>query len=294
MHNRRGCRHCIAGVIAFFLFAQCCLAAPRRFPAQGLVLAIDASAQTITISHKNIPGLMDAMAMPFHVQSPKLLEGLHAGDTVAFTLLVDKTTSWVDEIRVLPFDSAERDPVLAGRLTTMDAITGKHALPPLATGAKADFHLIDQNRRPTSLSEFAGKVVAVDFVYTRCPLPDYCFRLSSNFSALQKRFASADLILLTISFDTAHDSPDELSRYARIWNANSRKWHFLTGPPAEVQRVCALFGVGYWPDDGVFTHTLHTAILDREGKLIANLEGNRFTAAQLGDLVQTALGHGSR
>ena len=266
------------------------MAAPRRYSAQGLVLAVDRQDLSVTVSHRSIAGLMDAMTMPFHVRTAKLLDGVRAGDSITFTLSVDKESSWVDEIRVVPFDSAERDPELARRLKVMDSLTGGNAVPVLAVGAKTDFDLIDQNGRRTRVSDFTGKVVAIDFVYTRCPLPDYCFRLSSNFAALQKRFAAADLELLTVSFDSAHDGPEELSKYARIWHADPKRWRFLTGPPAEVQRVCALFGVGYWPDDGVFTHTLHTAILDREGKLVANLEGNRFTAAQLGDLVQTALG----
>ena len=201
-----------------------------------------------------------------------------------------KRSSWIDAIRVIAFDSAERDPVLAGRLKTMETVVSGLQPAPLAIGGKTEFSLIDQDGRAVKLSEFAGKVVAIDFIYTRCPLPDYCFRLSNNFARLQKRFAGQDnLVLLTITFDPVHDAPEELARYAHVWKADSRKWHFLTGPPAEIQRVCALFGVQYWPDDGVFTHTLHTAVLDGEGKLVANLEGNKFTAQQLGDLVQTVM-----
>jgi protein SCO1/2 len=277
------------------LVAQLCIAAPRRYPATGLVLAIDRPHLTVTISHESIPGFMDAMAMPFHVRTQKILEGLHAGDSVAFTLAVDRNASWVDGIRVVRFDSAERDPVQASRLKVLDMVTGKSQTQPLAIGEKApDFSLIDQAGRPVALSAFAGKVVAIDFIYTRCPLPDYCFRLSNNFGRLQKRFAgTTGLVLLSVTFDPVHDGPEELTRYARIWKAEPQTWYFLTGPPADIQRVCALFGVGYWPDDGVFTHSLHTAILDREGKLVANLEGNKFTAAQLGDLVQTVVGRSS-
>lgn len=273
------------------VIAQICMAAPQRYPATGLVLAIDRAQLTVTISHESIAGLMDAMAMPFHVQTPKILEGLHAGDSVTFTLVVDRNSSWVDDIRVVRFDSAERDPVQASRLKVLEAATAKTQTRQLAVGEKApDFSLIDQDNRPVALSTFAGKVVAINFIYTRCPLPDYCFRLSNNFGRLQKRFAGdSRLVLLTVTFDPVHDRPEELARYARIWKADPRQWHFLTGTPADIQRVCAYFGVGYWPDDGIFTHSLHTAILDRDGKLVANLEGNKYTAAQLGDLVQAVL-----
>ena len=98
-----------------------------------------------------------------------------------------------------------------------------------------------------------------------------------------------DLVLLTVTFDPAHDRPEVLAGYARIWKADSQTWHFLTGPLDEVQRVCAMFGVGFWQDDGMFTHSLHTAVIDRQGRLAADVEGNQFTARQLGDLVESVL-----
>lgn len=270
-------------------FVSVILLAQQRYPAAGLVLEIDMENQTITVSHQPIPGFMSAMAMPFHVKSANALTRLHVGDSVAFTLLVDRDSSWVDAIHVVAFDSAERDPALASRLKTLDAITRKPEAQ-LAVGEKTDFRLTDQNRQSVKLSDFEGKVVALNFIYTRCPLPDYCFRLSNNFARLQKRFsANAGLVLLTVTFDAAHDGPEELAQYARIWKANPNMWRFLTGTPEAIQQVCDRFGVRYWPEEGVFTHTLHTVILDREGKLVTNLEGNKFTAEQLGDLVQTVL-----
>ena len=272
------------------MWAQLSIAAPRHYAATGLILGIDRPGNKVTISHQNIAGLMDAMAMPFAVKMPKLLEDLQPGDSVAFTLCVERRESWVEDLRIVHFDSAERDPVQASRLRILDAVTGGTQIQPLAVGEKAEFALTDQTGQMVKLSEFAGKVVVIDFIYTRCPLPDYCFRLSSNFSRLQMRFAgTADLVLLTVTFDPVHDGAEELARYAHIWKADPRKWRFLTGSLAQIQQVCGLFGVVYWPDEGVFTHTLHTAVIDRGGKLAANLEGNRFAAAQLGDLVQTVL-----
>jgi protein SCO1/2 len=152
--------------------------------------------------------------------------------------------------------------------------------------------LIDQNNRPVTLSEFHGKVVGVTFIYTRCPLPDYCLRLSGNFARLQKRFndrMDRDLVLFSITFDPDHDQPEVLAKYASIWKSNVGGWHFLTGPLSTVKQVTAMFGMNFWPDEGLMTHSLHTAIIDREGKLVANIEGNQFSAVQLGDLVQATL-----
>ena len=107
---------------------------------------------------------------------------------------------------------------------------------------------------------------------------------------LQKRFAGEmgrDLILLTISLDPVHDQPDALAEYGRTWNIDPKGWHLLTGPPAEVQKFCERFGVAFFPDEGQLIHSLHTLIIDRHGRLAANLEGNEFTAEELGDLVHS-------
>ena len=135
-------------------------------------------------------------------------------------------------------------------------------------------------------------MVVISFMYTRCALPNYCFRLSTNLSRLQKRFhdrLGRDLILLSITFDPAHDQPAQLADYAKNWKADPAAWHMLTGSAADVQNVCREFGVVAYPDEGLLIHSLHTVIVDRQGNLAANLEGNEFTAAQLGDLVETVM-----
>jgi protein SCO1/2 len=155
-----------------------------------------------------------------------------------------------------------------------------------------DFTLSDQNRQKITVSQFRGRVVALSFAYLRCPNPAYCFRLTSNLGQLQKRFPDRlghDLVLLTVIIDPAHDHSDAIANYARIWNANPETWHFVTGPLPEVQRVSRMFGMEFWNEEGLLVHSLHTVIIDRQGKLFANLEGNQFTSQQLGDLVQTVL-----
>ncbi len=160
----------------------------------------------------------------------------------------------------------------------------------LAPGMMIEFTLVVNQK--SSLGQLSGKVVALNFVYTRCALPEYCYRLSNNFGRLQKRFKDRlgrDLVLLTVTFDPVHDHPEILANYAKTWKADPNNWHFLTGSVPDVERVCNLFGVGFWPDEAQLTHSLHTAVIDRQGKLVANLEGNQFTAEQLGDLVETVI-----
>ncbi len=282
---------CVVGAVVA-LTLQIATAA-QRYPALGLVVAVDSPHHAIVVSHQSIAGYMDAMVMPFQVRSAKALDGVQPGNQVAFTLVVEKNSSWAENIRIVEFKSAERDPVETRRLQLLGSIIGSRQATELTTGQPVpDFMLIDQNSQPVVLSRLAGKVVAMNFVYTRCPLPDYCFRLSNNFGRIQKRFATRmgrDLILLTVTFDPAHDRPDVLAGYARIWKAQPQAWHFLTGESSAVQRVCAMFGVGFWQDEGMFTHSLHTVVIDRSGILAANIEGNQYTAEQLGDLLDSVL-----
>jgi protein SCO1/2 len=267
--------------------------AERHFTVEGIIVRVDAPQATLLISHDSIPGYMDAMAMPFHVRSRQSLDQLTPGTKIRFTLHVNKDSSWIDDIAAVPFDSPATDPVEVSRFRALEKAIGKSAAEVLHPGDRVpDFSLIDQNGDSVKFSQFAGHTVAINFIYTRCPLPDYCLRSSNNFGRLQKRFQGRlgrDLILLTVSFDTDFDQPEVLAKYARIWKADSHSWRFLTGPPAEVQRVCDLFGVGFWHGEGTMTHSLHTAIIDRAGRLVSNLEGNQFTAQQLGDLLESTL-----
>ncbi len=277
---------------AAFILAVLAVRAAQHYQATGLILKVDLQHRTMIVSEDRIPGYMEAMVMPYQVRDAKQLEHLQPGTRIEFQLIVDADSSYAADIRVLAFESAERDPVSARGLELLESAMG-HGGTPLAVGQTVpDFQLIDQASRPVTLSQFKGKVVALTFIYTRCPLPDYCFRLSNNFGRLQKRFENEmgrDLVLLSISFDPQHDRPEVLAKYASIWKADIAGWHFLTGSLDRVKQVCGRFGMNFWPDDGILTHSLHTIVIDRQGKLVANIEGNQFTARQLGDLVETTL-----
>jgi protein SCO1/2 len=147
-----------------------------------------------------------------------------------------------------------------------------------------DFTLTDQNGRGVTLSDFRGQLVAVDFIYTRCPLPDVCPRLSANFARLQKRFGDK-IVLLSISLDPEYDTPAVLTDYAQRWRADAQTWRFLTGSMDDVRRVAGRFGVVFWAEEGAITHTSSTAIVDPNGRLRALVQGSSFTSQQLIDLV---------
>jgi protein SCO1/2 len=258
-----------------------------------MVLKVDRLRHTFTASIEAIPGFMQAMTMPFEVRQRIDLEVLVPGAVVEFRLVVDQKSSHAERIRIVRYQSTEADPLATDRLKLLTQIAGAAPRKVLAIGESVpDFRLIDQKRRPVALSDLRGRVVAVNFVYTSCALPNFCLRLANNFGVLQKRFKAqlgGDLVLLTVTFDPVHDTPEVLAQYASRWDADSATWHFLTGPSPDVQRVCRLFGVDFFPDEGLMNHSLHTAIIDRQGKMVANIEGNQFTAGQLADLTEAVL-----
>ena len=232
--------------------------------------------------------------MSFTMRDAAELQSLHAGAMVDFTLVVDKDTSYAEDVKVHKYQSAEQEPQEVQRLKLFRGLTAPNAEKDLIAVDQhvPDFNLIDQNGRPVQFSQFAGKVVAISFFYTKCPYSNYCFRLSNNFGIVRQRLADRmgkDLVLLSITFDPVYDQPETLAKYARTWKTGQAGWYFLTGQPAEIKRVCAMFGTNVWTNEGLLSHTMHTVVIDREGNLAANLEGNEFTAEQLGNLLQAVM-----
>jgi protein SCO1 len=278
-----------------FLLLPLCRGAGQSYAGGGMVLKVDQAHKTLLVSCDSMPGFMEAMTMPLDVHDAKELDGLTPGMIVGFTLVVERGSSYAEHIQVRPYESVEQDPLTARRLNLLNRISNPEgpASKVLAGGAVVpDFSLIDQVHRRISLSQFAGKVVAVNFIYTSCALPNFCYRSANNFGVLQRRFKAQlgrDLVLLTVTFDPQRDHPEQLAHYAENWKADPNSWHFLTGDVADVQVVTSMFGMDYFPEEGLMSHSLHTAVIDRERRLVANIEGNRFTADQLGDLVKTVL-----
>ncbi len=280
--------------LTFLLGSAALCAISKSYEVTALVLSVDRTHRTFTASCSSIPGYMPPMIMPFSVRDPRLLDTLQPSAIVDFTLIVESNDSYADHIRAHVSKNFEQEALRARRLELLDQLDSDS--PPVHVvqlgEPVSDFVLTDQLGQRVALSQFHGKVVAMSFFYTSCLLPNYCFRLSNNLGQVQKRFASrigSDLVLLSITFDPVHDQPAVLAKYARIWKADPQSWHFLTGPLDQVRNVCRRFGVNVWPDGESITHSLHTAVIDRQGKLAANFEGNEFTAQQLGDFVETEL-----
>ena len=230
--------------------------------------------------------------MPFNVPNAGKLNALKPGSIIRFTIVEHGSSPVAKGIQAV--SNFESEPAEAGTLSALSsAVNPTASKAHVAVGEGVpDFTLTDQAGRAVSLSQFRGKVVALTFGYSRCPNPNYCLRLSRNLAAVESRYhdrAGNDLVLLTIAIDPEYDQGPALARYAQSFGADAKNWHFLTGTVAQIHQVAGMFGMDFWNTDGLLTHTLHTVIIDRQGRLAANIDGNQFTARQLGDLVKTVM-----
>lgn len=248
--------------------------AARRQPlVEGMVLRVDPAAGSMLVSHQ-ATAAMPAMAMPLRPEHSTDLARLRPGTRIRFALRADG---------------------LARRLQIIDSRdAGDFRFPDvpeqLPIGAPVpDFTLTDQQNRPVSLASLRGRVVLVNFLYTRCPLPEVCPRLAASFSSLQRRFRARlgrDLVLLSITLDPQYDTPAVLAAYAASLRADPDAWRFLTG---DVNPVARRFGLIHWAEEGVILHNSQTAVIDRAGRLVAMVEGSTYRLEQLADLVTQAL-----
>jgi protein SCO1/2 len=274
------------------LLAAAGIAAAERHAAKGIVLKADAGQHSLVVSCEAIPGYMDAMEMEFTVRESKALSAMKPGARVSFTIVPRGNKLYAEDLRETSSVNFESEPMRAGQLTALTNMLDPPAKV-LDTGQLVpDFALTDQTGAAVHLAQFQGKVVALTFGYSRCPNPTYCYRLSNNLQRVEQRFhvrAGRDLILMTIMIDPEHDQGETLAQYAGIYKADPAVWHFLTGPLPEIKQVAAGFGMNFWSVEGLITHSLRTIVIDRQGQLAANLEGNQFSVRQLGDLIKTVM-----
>lgn len=262
----------VIGIPACAAFLTCAGCA-KHYRVEGIVLRVEPSRREMVVSHRAIEGYMPAMAMPFHAARASDVEGLAPGTRVTFDLAVGRRSAVARHVRKVAIDDGV--PVAA----KPRAITVGEAVP--------DFALMDERGQSVRLADYRGRVVAIDFIYTRCPLPDVCPRLSVNFAALQKWVPA--LSLLSVTIDPEFDRPEVLAAYARRYEADPARWRFLTGTPEEIRQVAASFGLLFWNEESMIAHTAATAVIDRQGRLVGIIEGASYRWEQLRDLAAVAM-----
>ena len=236
----------------------------------GIVVALDPLARTMLVAHRPIGNTMPAMTMPFGVEKREELADLHPGIRIEFDLVVTRNRSIARRIRRTGEPDVPIPPPKGQRKIG-------EQLP--------DFNLMDQDGHPVRLSDLRGHVLALNFLYTRCPLPDVCPRLAANFATLRKRLGPG-VVFVSITVDPEFDTPPVLAEYARRWSATSPGWLFLTG---DVPQAAAALGEVYWTDEGSIGHNSTTSVIDRNGRLAARIDGSAWRVEQLQRLIEKEL-----
>jgi protein SCO1/2 len=280
----------LCGMLVVLAAAAACQRAPepKQYELTGQVLGIKAEEREVLIKHEDIKGFMPGMTMPFKVREAKLLDGLVPGDLVTATLVVGDTEAHLSAVKKT--GHAELEVPAAPE----SASSGFELLKP---GEQVPGQLlVDQDGKPRPLSSLRGHRLALTFIYTRCPMPDFCPLMDRNFQAVQREIkrdpALSDVRLVSVSFDPQFDTPPVLKAHAERLQADPLIWLFMTGDRDEVERFAARFGVSVEraeqnPID--ITHNLRTAIIDAEGRLVKVHTGNSWTPADvLGDLKATS------
>jgi protein SCO1/2 len=260
----------------------------RLYELKGQVLTVRQETKEILVKHEDIKGFMPAMTMPYTVNSESELKGITAGDLIDATLVVEVNRAYLQSIK-----KTGSAPLPEDARTTIPAAAGVHILQ--AGDAVPDPSLIDQHGRSISLKDFRGSAVAVSFIYTRCPLPQFCPLIDRRFGEAQKLAASdpalaGKVTLLSISFDPKFDRAEVLRAHAKKVGADDKVWRFATAEEAVVDRLAAEFGINVIRErDGTITHNLRTAVIDPSGRVVSILDNNEWTAGELTEALRTAL-----
>jgi len=258
----------------------------QRYEMQGKVISVDKTGRTVSIAHEDIKGYMPAMTMEFRFKDDWPLVVLVPGDQITGTLVVDGISSWIE------------DPVI-----TKEAVADPNAkataglAEPQPGDEVPDFPLINQDGKRIHLAQYRGKALLLTFIYTRCPLPEYCTLMSNNFHEIDQELRKlpdlcARTHLLSISVDPEYDTPNVLRSYGAAHTEGYQEekfehWEFAAGTAAEVKSIAQFFGMRYFRDtqsgEDQIIHGLRTAIIGGDGKLLKLYRGNEWKPKEILD-----------
>ena len=263
---------------------------PKVYKLRGKVVSTDAAKDEVTLNHEAIPGFMGAMTMPYKLKDASILSELHPGDVITADILVSQDPNadfLLDHIVVI----AQGKPDYLPKVTYHVPAPGDPV---------PDFNLRNQDARPIHLAQFRGKALLVTFIYTRCPLPNFCPRVTRNFAVVEKQLAGNPALysathLLCVSFDPDNDTPDRLRAYGATYMGSDAPhafahWDFAVPTQPVLQQMARWFDVGITSGpDSTITHTLSTTLIGPDGKVVRFYPGNEWTAEEiLADVKQLA------
>ncbi len=263
----------------------------KIYKLRGKIVATNPATAEVTLNHEAIPGFMEAMTMPYKLKDPSILDELHSGDTITADLLVSQDADasvLLDHIVVVAQGKADYRP------TTIYHV-------PASGDAVPDFKLRNQDGRIIHLNQFRGKDLLITFIYTRCPLPNFCPLVTRNFAVINRQLAMNSALkgktqLLCVSFDPEHDTPARLKAYGEQYIGNDAKtafanFDFAVPEKPVLTEMAKFFNVGMTSGaDETINHTLSTTLIGRDGKVIKFYPGNEWTPEQVVSDVKQSLG----
>jgi protein SCO1 len=252
---------------------------PKRFPLQGQVVLKDTASNQITVNHGDIPGFMSAMTMPYTVKDPSVLQAIEPGDKIAAEIVVGKDPSeyWLENVRVT--DSSGRAQFRSAIAPRM-LVPGEHV---------PDVPMVNQDGKTIHLSDFTGKAVLVTFLYTRCPSPSFCPRLTSQFARIQQELKKSptdynNTHLITISFDPKYDRPPVMRKYGLAYLdgdfSGFAHWDFASTSEMDLGRLAQAFGLQYEQQDNRIAHNMSIVLIAPDGT-VANFWSTTWTTPEL-------------
>jgi protein SCO1 len=265
-------------MLAVAVSAACTRQPPaKEYQLHGQIVGIERDRNEVLIKHSDIKGFMPAMTMPFTVKDAALLSGKEPGDLVTATLVYSDVDAHLSTLTRTGHAPLEAPPVVS---QTPRVLMPGEQVP--------DALLIDQYEKPRPFSTLRGHRVALTFIYTRCPLPEFCPLMDRHFASVQKTIQSTpalgDVRLVTVTLDPEFDTPAVLNRHAQQLTADPAIWMFATAEPDELARFARQFGlfVEKDPAGGAnLTHNLRTAVIDPDGRLVTVHSSNDWTPAEL-------------
>jgi protein SCO1/2 len=271
---------CLLVIVSAWLSSSCSPPPPaKRYTFDGQILAVLTARQQLTIKTGDIAGLMPAMTMTYDVGPAALMTPRTAGETISGTLEV--TDAGAKIVAITHTGTAPLPPANELAMATTDVLKEGDAVP--------DTALIDQHNVRRSLSDWHGTYLLLTFIYTSCPLPNFCPLMDQNFATIQRALANdaalkAQVRLLSISFDPDHDTPAVLDAHAKRERADPAVWTYATGDQVAIDRLTARFGVTVMRPDagtGTITHGLRTALISPDGHVLKIYDGNDWTPGQV-------------
>jgi protein SCO1 len=262
----------------------------KVYKLRGKVVSSDSAKGEVTVNHEAIAGFMEAMIMPYKLKDPSITSELHPGDVITADVLVSQNADaeiLLDHIVVVAQGKPDYKPAVFYHV-------------PSRGDAVPDFKLRNQDGRAIHLGQFRGKDLLITFIYTRCPLPNFCPLVTRNFALIQKQLAASPSVypkahLLCVSFDPDHDTPERLRAYGATYIGSDAKaafadWDFAVPEKPALLEMAKFFNVGITNEaDETITHTLSTTLIGADGKVVRFYPGNEWTPAQiLADVKQTA------